>query len=110
MTKIFLTYGAVPELAPLSKEKRIEVIRASGGRFGKTALFRRVWLLGVVLSFVIPAIIGVIVYLWQEDFRWSCWSFIATGLLGYSLWFHIRTSCLRPHIRAYLAENENIKT
>jgi hypothetical protein len=58
MAKIYLTYGAVPELAPLSPAKRVEVIRASGGRFGKTQQFMRVWWLGAILSFAGPAADG----------------------------------------------------
>ncbi|HXI84768.1 MAG TPA: hypothetical protein VNL17_11850 [Verrucomicrobiae bacterium] len=105
MGKIFLTYGAVPELAPLSPAKRIEVLLASGGRFGKTPLHKRVWWLGVILSVYIPATVGLFIYHWSNNPSWACWISVGLGLLGYSTWFHIRTSCLRPYMRAYLAEN-----
>lgn len=106
MRKIFLSYKAVPELAPLSPTKRIEVLRASGLRFGKTPQHMRVWWLGVVLSLWIPAGVGLVAYLWSEDSGWGVLSFVVVGLLGYSAWFHIHTNCLRPHIRAYLAESD----
>ena len=105
MGKIFLTYEAVPELAPLSPAKRVEVLLASGGRFGKTPQYKRVCWFGVILSVYIPATVGLVIYLWSNNPNWACWSSVGIGLLGYSTWFHIRTSCLRPHIRAYLAEN-----
>ena len=105
MAKIFLSYEAVPELAALSPAKRIEVVRASGGRFGKTPQFKRVWLLGVVLTLGIPSVVSFTTYFWFNDFRWAGWSFIGTLFLGYCAWFHIRTSCLRPYIRTYLSEH-----
>src|SRR5271154_7274171 len=101
MGKIFLSYKAVPELAALSPARQIEVVRASGGRFGKTPQHRHVWWLGVILSFYIPTIVWSTTYLWSHNSSWAIWSAIATGILGYSTWFHIRTSCLRPYIRAY---------
>jgi hypothetical protein len=106
MAKIYLTYGAVPELAPLSSAKRLEVIRASGGRFGKTPQFMRVWWLGVALILVLPLAVGLLVYFSKAGPVPACWFAIGSGLAGYATWFHVRTSCLRPHIRAYLADTK----
>ena len=104
MGKICFTYGSVPELAELSPDKKAEVILASGGRFGKTPTFMRVWWFGVVSCIVVPFIAGVAVYYWHGSFISACWFAVVTELVAYSAWFHVRTSCLRPHIRAYLFE------
>jgi len=83
------------------------VIVASGRRFGKTPQHMRVWWLGMILSLCIPTVAGTIVAFHDNDLSWrATWTFLGLGFLGYSMWFHIRTSCLRPHIRAYLAEND----
>ena len=108
--KIYLTYGSVPELAALPLARRNEVLRASGGRFGKTPQFMRVWWLGVTLSFVVPSVVGAMVFLLIGSLTAALYSAVGVGLAGYTAWFHVRTSCLRPHIRAYLSEDERIQT
>jgi hypothetical protein len=105
MARIYFTYGAVPELAPLPRAERREIIRESGRRFGKTPQFMRVWTLGLLISFIIPIILALIVYLRSRNDSLALWCFVGPGLVGYTAWFHIRTSCLRPHIRALLSSD-----
>ena len=107
MRNFFFTYGSVPELAPFSLAKRAEVLRASGGRFGKTPQFMKVWRLGLALSFGVPFLVGVATYFLTESVAAAMYSAVGAGLVGYAIWFNVRINCLRPHIRAYLAEITN---
>lgn len=101
MANFYFSYGAVPELRPLSRDERVRVLRMSGAAYGKTPAFRRDrWLL--LLAYVVPFALGALGYRIFQDLDAALLIGVVTLLSGQSAWFHLRLVHLRPFIRQVL--------
>ena len=103
MSKIYLSYRAVPELAVLPATERAAVLRASVERFGQTLQFKRVRLLQVAITLAVPVLTAIVVYLCTSSGLLALWSFVSSGLVGYTVWFHVYVTYLLPHIHGVMA-------
>jgi hypothetical protein len=102
MARIYYSHGSVPELQPLSRDERVRVLRMAGAAFGKTQAFRRsLWLLAL-LGFAAPIGLGLIGYFALQNVAAGVVVAVIAMQIGYSAWFHLRSTQLRPFIRQVL--------
>jgi hypothetical protein len=100
---LYLTYSQIPELKSVPRDQWRTVLVSAGKAYGKTPLFWKIWWLTIFLTFGLGLGVSFAISMVGGEYTTALWAFTVTGLLGYTLAFSIRTSCLRPHIRQYLA-------
>jgi hypothetical protein len=102
MARLYLTYGSVPELNPLSRYDRIRALHASGAAYAKTpASWWNEWL-RAVLILGLPIAAGLIVLLVIKDAPIAGLAMAVLAMIGYRVWLHFHLAQLRPFIRVAL--------
>jgi hypothetical protein len=101
MARVYMTSSSIPELRPLSREQRIQVLRAAGAVFGKTPVFRRFRRLYFLLS-ALPIAVWIVGYYVFGDGVIGLIPAVVVGLIGYQTWNQFLIEQLRPFIREVL--------
>ena len=99
----YLTYSQVPELKSVPRDQWRRILVNAGAAFGATRQFRHVWWLTMFLSFGLSLSAALIAFLLRYGVTGAELAFMVTALIGYTIGFSVRTHCLRPYIRQYLA-------